>query len=235
MTFSAGTHYGPTTREISDVFASEVAAHGGAVLDEFDDGERLFLRATLPLEAEVRPGDAIKGGIAIRVSGPAILVHPFTVRQVCTNGAVMAQAHQSSRIERVAHDGIVVPGYDVALTLAQLSDGLRAAAVPEAFAQAMTEMRSSLDSEANVAFHLFPLLNRFPSDTAIRVFQMVLTRFNRGGDASVFGLMNALTSTARDESDPETRWALEVAGGELPVRGHAAQHEASRATSPSAR
>jgi hypothetical protein len=49
MTFSAGTHYGPTTREISDVFARHVEAYGGTILDTFDDGERLFLRATLLL------------------------------------------------------------------------------------------------------------------------------------------------------------------------------------------
>jgi hypothetical protein len=235
MTFSAGTYYGPTTREISDVFARHVEAHGGTILDTFDDGERLFLRATLPMQAEVRRGDAIKHGIAIRAGGPELVVHPFTFRQVCTNGAVMARAHQSSQLERIAHDGVVVPGYEVAVTLAQLSDALSAAAAPEAFAQAMTELRASLNSSATFMSQFLPLIHRFGRDAGRRFYERVLSNFEDENDRSTFALMNAITAVARDERDPEIRWMLEVIGGSLPARVHAARPEPTLAASPTAR
>jgi hypothetical protein len=37
-----------------------------------------------------------------------------------------------------------------------------------------------------------------------------------GPDQSAFGVLNAVTSLARDTRDPETRWQLEELGGALP-------------------
>ena len=36
-------------------------------------------------------------------------------------------------------------------------------------------------------------------------------------DRSAFGLMNSLTSVARDQDDPEVRWKLEELGGGVPA------------------
>ena len=41
---------------------------------------------------EVRPQDRLQGGVALRVVEADILVHPYVFRQVCRNGAIVAQA-----------------------------------------------------------------------------------------------------------------------------------------------
>ena len=94
--------YLPTTRAVRAAFEGEIAALGGVVRDAYDDGARLFLRAVLPPTDEVRPGDAVQGGVAVRAAGPEILVHPYTFRQVCTNGAIHAQALETRQVARVA-------------------------------------------------------------------------------------------------------------------------------------
>jgi hypothetical protein len=65
----------------------------------------------------------------------------------------------------------------------------------------------------------------------------ILRRYEQGQDRSRFGLMNAVTSAARDTRDPELRWGLEELGGGIPalrppVRrtgGTAATHQAREA------
>src|SRR5262249_12559222 len=89
-----------TTREIADIFAEEIALAGGEVSDRFDEGTRLFLRAVLPGERAVRPGDRLRGGVALRATQEEVSVHPYVFRQVCSNGAIRAHATQSLHIER---------------------------------------------------------------------------------------------------------------------------------------
>jgi hypothetical protein len=117
MAFSDGVHYGPSTQTSNDVFAAGIDALGGVVSDVYQDDTRLFMRAILPTADDVSHGDTVRAGVAMRVAGPSISVHPYTFRQVCSNGAVMAQATRSVHIERIWHDGVVIPEYDVGLDL----------------------------------------------------------------------------------------------------------------------
>ncbi len=41
--------------------------------------------------------------------------------------------------------------------------------------------------------------------------------FVQADDRSAFGLMNAVTSVARDQDDPQVRWHLEELGGGVPA------------------
>jgi hypothetical protein len=61
------------------------------------------------------------------------------------------------------------------------------------------------------------LLLRLNRETKRRVNDEVLHRFAKEGDDSRFGLMNAITSVARNTRDPEARWHLEKLGGMIPV------------------
>ena len=45
----------------------------------------------------------------------------------------------------------------------------------------------------------------------------MMGEYTSEGDDSVFGLMNAVTSVAREEPDPEVRWDLEELGGGIPA------------------
>jgi hypothetical protein len=46
----------------------------------------------------------------------------------------------------------------------------------------------------------------------------ILERFELGGDRTRFGMMNAVTSLARDTHDPDARWRLEELGGSIGAR-----------------
>ncbi len=78
-------------------------------------------------------------------------------------------------------------------------------------------MRSALEKEADLALHLMSALSSFPGRPSGDLLAQVMFRFAEGSDRSVFGLMNAATSLARDQADPELRWRLEKFGGDIPA------------------
>ena len=210
----------PPTREIRNAFEEEVAALGGELRDAFDDGTRLFLRAVLPSAADVRPGDTVRGGVALRTAGPDVLVHPYTFRQVCTNGAIRAHATGTLRIERV---GPTFPGLAVveaAAALAAVHDAIRMCASSDEFLLGIHEMRSAAEVDADHVLTLLPLLTQLGQVHGGLVLQQISERFRSrpDPDRSAYGLMNAVTSVARDTTDPELRWRLEELGGGVPVR-----------------
>lgn len=209
--------YFPTTADIRAAFVEEILGLGGNVPDVYEDGERLLARAVLPADTEILPGDRVNGGVAVRVQGTDLLVHPYTFRQVCTNGAIAAHALETRRLERAESTGILVPGYEVTVALTDFRLAVQACAAPEAFAVVANEMRSATDVEADLALHLMPVLAQMGALAAQRGPQ-IFRRFASAGDRSVFGLMNAVTSVARDTRDHETRWRLEELGGTIPAR-----------------
>jgi len=64
---------------------------------------------------------------------------------------------------------------------------------------------------------MLPMLSRMPSGIRDQVVGQILERFLGEGDHSRFGLMNAVTSVARDTPTPELRWNLEELGGGVPA------------------
>ena len=216
MTTTDRPTYLPSTSDISEAFADEITSLGGALPDVYDDGECVFARGVLPADAEVRPGDHIRGGVALRVAGPRIEVHPYTFRQVCSNGAIAAQALESRRLERIEAVE-VAPTYDIGVVMTDLRLAVRVCAAPEAFAVTTREMQSATEVEADMALNLLPFLARMPGGIPQRWLSQILERFSTDDDRSVFGLMNAVTSVARDVRDHETRWRLEELGGTIPA------------------
>ena len=88
-----------TTADVSTIFAEEIAAAGGTVTDSFHDGSRLFARSVLPWIRQVRAKDEVQSGVALRATGLEVSVHPYVFRQVCSNGAIMAQAIQTRHVD----------------------------------------------------------------------------------------------------------------------------------------
>jgi hypothetical protein len=204
----------PATAELRAAVADQLSVVGGRERDCFDDGHRLFLRAVLPIARKLLPGDSVQGGVAVMVLGDEVRVHPYTFREVCRNGAIMARTLHTQIVHRV-------PAYSsdevVEGVVVELREAVGACAAPEAFSLAFGQMRSAAETEADLALHLMPLVARMPKRLAAKLLDDVLGRFEDGHDRSVFGLMNAVTSVARDEPDPETRWRLEELGGGIPA------------------
>jgi hypothetical protein len=218
MSTTARPTYLPTTHEIRDAFAEEIASLGGTMHDVYDDGERLFLRSVLSRHTEVRPGDRIRGGVAVRATGSEILVHPYTLRQVCTNGAIAAHALETRCIERAPASDVYAPTYEGTVVLATLREAVQSCASPEAFATVTSEMRSAIEREADLAITLGSALGRISAGMGAHWLPQIFSRFAADGDQSAFGLMNAVTAVAREARDPDVRWGLEELGGSVPAR-----------------
>lgn len=210
--------YLPGTSDIRTAYVEEIELLGGRVTHSYDDGKHLLARAELPANVEIRPGDRVRGGVAVRVGGSGIEVYPYTFRLICSNGAIAAEALEGKRLERVWGTEVAVPSYEVAVVLSELRLAVRACASPTAFASTTRQMRTATATEASVALNLMPLLESLPPAMAQRWLPSILRQFSRGRDESVFGMMNAVTAVARDVRDEETRWRLEALGGSIPAR-----------------
>ena len=204
-------HCWPTTAEIGEVFAEEVAGLGGTVTDRYVDGTILLARSVLPGLREVGRDDAVQGGVAIRATDEAIQVHPYVFRQVCSNGAIMARAIQTWQVERVDAGGLTTPA-----PLGAVREAIRACGSDEAFSASAERMRSAREDQADLALMIMPMMDRLPKEIVNDLLRTIVERFLKGPDSSRFGLMNAVTSVARDTRDPESRWKLEELGGGIP-------------------
>jgi hypothetical protein len=209
----------PATEQLRETFHQEVTEAGGTVSDIYQDPDCMFLRAVLPRAAEVRPGDPVQGGVAMRVAGPEILVHPYVFRQVCRNGAIVAQALGTERLERVEAEEWMASAPVAEDVLAALRATVSACLGEDVFMASRKQMRAAVAVEAE-AGQILTLMSHFPGlpqSLRRRLLADILNRFTREGDSSVFGLMNAVTAVARDTRDPELRWRLEELGGGVPA------------------
>jgi hypothetical protein len=198
------------TAELRVLFVNEIAAAGGVVSEIFDDGERLLTRSTLPGLRELYAGETLQAGVALRAEGRSIWVHPYVFRQICRNGAIIAHALQTRHIE--AEESTTKEE-----VTAEVCEAVRACSDDEAFTTAVADIQAARSKVADVAINLLPVLSRLRPEMGTQIFRMIVERFFDGEDASRFGLMNAVTSVARDTTDPEIRWHLEELGGGIPV------------------
>ena len=207
--------YLPAGPEILAAFELEVRELGGTVPDVFAEGDLLYARAVLPAAAEARPGDRVHGGVAVRTHDTEILVHPYTYRVVCTNGAIAAYTTGSRIVERLE---VAAPSIAIDGVLEELRAAIRAAAAPAALEATVSAMRSAARRDADVVAQLIALLPHMPPGMRSSIARTIVRRFEAERDSSVFGLVNAVTSVARDTTDPEARWRLEELGGGMLAR-----------------
>lgn len=202
--------YLPAAPEVLEAFEDEVRELGGTVRDVYAEGDLLFARAILPDEMEARPGDRVHGGVAVRSHDTEILVHPYTYRVICTNGAISASSLGSRVVQRVelAAPTIVVNG-----VLHDLREAIHASGNPTSLHGTVRAMRSAAEQDADIFLQLMPALPHMPPGVRSSVLRTIVHRFEAEGDRSTLGLVNAVTSVARDTTDPDLRWRLEEVGG----------------------
>jgi hypothetical protein len=199
-----------TTTEIKDLFEQEITAAGGTMSDVFDDGYRLFVRSVLPQVREVRKADHLQGGVALRAGKEDIWVHPYVFRQVCSNGAIMAHALQTRHIQSRHCE-------TVEEAAGQVRGAVQLCGAEDAFIAATEQIQSACDIDADLGLNLLPFLSRLPPDMAAQLLPQIIRRFFGEADHSRFGLMNAVTSVARDHRIHDIRWRLEELGGGILV------------------
>lgn len=200
----------PTNTEVLHVFTETVEGAGGDVTSVDCDRNRLYLRATLPDLAEVQPGDPVRRGVALYGFREGVHVSPYVFRVVCSNGSIMSETARGYRIDRVDRYS---PAAETMEWTLKLRDAIQACLEPEVFTEAVEKMRvagGSLLQRLGVAVRQALAYHLEVMGPAIEEAQR---RFDEGDDDSLYGMVNAITSTARDEEDPELRWRLEELGG----------------------
>jgi hypothetical protein len=197
-----------STADVLAAFSEEIALQGGDVKDVFDDGRRLMARSVLPRGEDVAPGDRLQGGVALKAWAEEVAIHPYVFRLVCSNGAIMAQTVASRQISillQQPRENLIV----------DLREAVRACCMPEVFVISVDELRAARITNADRALTLLPILSRLQGIAPAKAVQEIVRRFFEDGDKTRFGLMNAVTSVGRDTPDPETRWNLQLLGGEI--------------------
>jgi hypothetical protein len=198
-----------TTECILNAFSSQITEHGGTVSDTYDDGRRLFVRSILPHAGEASANDRLQGGVALKACHGDVWVHPYVFRLVCRNGAIVAQTLSSCLVSAVFD-------FQPETAIAEIEQAVAGCCDAGAFSNSLQQIRSARETEADLAINLLPLLTRLPRGGPA-ILTQIMQRFFEDKDESRFGLMNAVTSVARDTADPETRWNLEELGGGIAV------------------
>src|SRR5262245_36696036 len=86
------------TQEILEAFTEEISAREGKITETFHQPCQLLVRSVFPQAEEIRAGDKVQGGVALRATDTVACVYPYVFRLVCKNGAIMAHAADGREI-----------------------------------------------------------------------------------------------------------------------------------------
>jgi hypothetical protein len=203
----------PTPKELHSLVEEELAGIGGRISESVRHRGRLLIRATVPHTRQVRPNDHIQGGVAVS-AGRDIHIHPYVFRQAFRTGAIMAKAPDAKRVKRVESDATTQ-------TLGRLRKRLRqqvqVAASADALATVTSQLRAAAFSKVDVSLQMSTVISRIPRRHSSLLLSQILSEFHEDGDGTVYTLMNAVATVARDEEDPEIKWELELLAGSVPA------------------
>lgn len=200
------SEYHPSRPEIVDLFSEEIDQLGGQITTRIFDGDNLFLKTTLPRVREVSRGDAIQHGVAVRTNHSQLIVHPYTFREVCRNGAI----HIASLVSRTINLG-ESPSHKFGVEF-EVREALRACAAGEPFKANVRDMKRAKLSPVEITIAMSEFLKRGVNEQHITQILGYLAETGEGADG--YDLFNAITATARDiEDNEEEKWNLEAVGG----------------------
>jgi hypothetical protein len=197
------------TQEVLEAFTEKISACEGKVLETFHQPGHLLVRAVLPQMEEIRAGDKVQGGVALRATDTAAWVYPYVFRLVCKNGAIMAHAAEGREIPNLDS----VPAFEA---VSLVSEAVESCCERTVFATAAEQMRTAAQQPVDAMLGMMPFLAQV-SSLAPEFARQIVERFFRESDRTRYGFMNAVTSVARDTREHVTRWRLEELGGQMAV------------------
>ncbi len=205
----------PRIPDLRELFIDQVTRSGGTIQDVYDDSGQLYVRARLPQVKEVRRRDRVQNGVAMCASGPVIQVHPYTFREVCTNGAIMPRVIGRQTFERIPEPA---GDREVDRLCFEVLEAISVSSSPETFAGSIDRLKGTLLVHSIETEHLVLLSHMLSESMQREMLPEILRRLEASGESSAFAVMNAITSLARDTLDPPTRWRLEELGGSIGAR-----------------
>jgi hypothetical protein len=120
----------------------------------------------------------------------------------------------TSRLERIRTEEVVGAATFTGGFTSELREAIRSCVSGRGWSSSVENLRAMTEVEAGVAMSMLMHLVHAPG-LPHSVLVTVLQRFSSTADMSAFGLVNAVTSVARDSEDPQMRWELESVGGKL--------------------
>jgi hypothetical protein len=191
---------------------------------------KFYLRALLPsLEREIKVGDPVQAGVEIRnseVGCGQLVIQPFVLRLICLNGMTVndfatAKRHVGKRIEdETFYSDEAVEADDNAFWLVA-RDNLKAALTEVRFEEIVGRLAEIVHGEkiqAPIAA-TEQLAQRFSLTDGER--EAVLRNLVSEGDLSQWGLLNAVTATAKEADTFDRQADLEELGwtiAQLPTK-----------------
>jgi hypothetical protein len=184
-----------------------VEALGGGEPEAAEVNGRMLARAVLPKQFEVREGDVVHRGVAVKAERQSACVAPLFWPN-CRNGAILAHPTWEQRFDMNAI-------WSRAEALRGFAAVVRGVGRSKAFAAAARALRRTTKTSVNQPF--LPLLMRpCQRDNAFSGYMTkVWTMFYGSDDQTEYFAINAVSSVARDIIEPELKWEFEVAAGEM--------------------
>ena len=202
----------PSISAVSDLALSEAGRFAGVVTEEFADKQRFYCRFLLPASDSVCSGDIVRAGIAVNVEGDRFVAYPYIHRRVCRNGAIRVQDAPGFSAMRL---GVGARDDEIVSVSEEMRQAIRNAAHPDMFVEFRKRFQSAAQTRADRFLNMLPRLSRQRARRRKVTERAILSEFERVGDESLYGLINAITATARDTRDQRVKWQLECLAGDM--------------------
>lgn len=206
--------YFATNLEILDlmrIFNDEVAARGGSLTEFSQDLDLIFARAVLPETKDVQPGDAIQGGVALKIwDQKGVWLYPYLVRHVCVNGAILTLPLEEVPVN------LWLP-QDTDSAVESLREAIRSCCAPSVFQKSVAEIQKAIDTPVLMFPELPQFMNALSVAMPASAFHDVLRTMREHRLLPVYELANQVTAIARETKSPRQKWDLEELGGGLLV------------------
>jgi len=198
------------TKTITDLFIKEVGAYGGHIIQTSINKQHVLIEATLTISDSLLKGDYVQGGVALYYSPEFIAIHPYLFRLICESGLLITDTPENCIIWRQG---------DKALTqenlIKQLNTAIKDCTKKDTFSQTIASLKTSLSKEVILLKEILSL-PRFTEDNSL--LDELLKHAIIEDDDTAFGLINTITSTARDITFPQTCYQLQKLAGEITQR-----------------
>ena len=192
--------------------------------------KKLYIRATFPIEGEVKLGDVVRAGVQIsnsEVGQGAVNTQAWTYRITCLNGMVMHAEGMRARSLHLgggygmtdgeyrlyAEDTIKADAKAISL---KTRDIIKQCADPALFDGMLKQMRAAAENELP-AIAVGGMIGLLPKEFGITKSETIhaLDHFIKGGNLDQWGLANAVTRVAQDVGGFDRRVELEEIGGKI--------------------
>lgn len=180
------------------------------------NGKQYYQGVYRYVSSNISPGDDVIGGFALTATNETATVYPFTLRLLCTNGAIRIHTEESIAIQAEDQEQVTA----LYMRFLEAMQPAKAAIYAGEDALAL-EKSQQYDKYSALFSHLMDIAEN--SLSAWKAFgnngsgrqRRMLSRVRNTENQSAFDLINSITAAGRNEKDPVQKWALEQLGGTL--------------------